>query len=174
MPEIPNEQKSEPLDLHRYLGVARRRYPHFLISLLIGWLLVWGASWILPPRYKSGTLILVEQPTMPKDYVTPNVNEDLQGRLQNIEQQILSRTRLLHIIEQLNLYTAGTQHLLNPDEKVERMRNDIVIELVRHPHEQITAFNVSYSAPTPKLAQRVTAELTKLFIDANLEERQQQ
>ena len=39
----------------------------FLIPLFVGWLAVWGASWILPPRYKSSTLILVEQPTMPKD-----------------------------------------------------------------------------------------------------------
>ena len=111
---------------------------------------------------------------MPKDYVTPNVNEDLQGRLQNIEQQILSRTHLLHIIEQLNLYTASSHHRLNPDEKVERMGKDTVIELVRDIHDQITASNVSYSAPAPKLAQQVTAELTKLFIDQNLEERQQQ
>src|SRR3984885_8668928 len=174
MPDELKDQESEPLDLQRYLDVARRRYPYFLLALFAGWLLVWGASWVLPPKYKSATLILVEQPTMPKDYVTPNVNEDLQGRLQNIEQQILSRTRLLHIIEQLNLYTAGSHHRLNPDEKVERMRKDIVIELVRDTHEQITAFNVSYSAPAAKLSQQVTAELTKLFIDENLEERQQQ
>ena len=104
MPDELKDQESQPLDLQRYLDVARRRYPFFLVALFAGWLLVWGASWTLPPKYKSSTLILVEQPTMPKDYVTPNVNEDLQGRLQNITQQILSRTRLLHIIDELNLY----------------------------------------------------------------------
>ena len=41
---------------------------------------------------------------MPKDYVTPNVTDDLQARVQSITQQILSRTRLLHIIDELNLY----------------------------------------------------------------------
>ena len=29
MPEIVEEDKSEPLDLQRYLDVARRRYPIF-------------------------------------------------------------------------------------------------------------------------------------------------
>ena len=43
---------------------------------------MWGASWLLPPVYRSSTLILVEQPTMPQDYVTPNVNDDLQDRMQ--------------------------------------------------------------------------------------------
>ena len=92
---------SEGLDLQRVLGVVRRRHPNFLIPLLFGWAAIWGASWIIPPRYRSTTLILVEQPTMPKDYVTPNVNDDLQERLQSITQQILSRTNLLHIIDRI-------------------------------------------------------------------------
>jgi succinoglycan biosynthesis transport protein ExoP len=174
MPDELKDQESEPLDLQRYLDVARRRYPYFLLALFAGWLLVWGASWLLPPKYKSGTLILVEQPTMPKDYVTPNVNEDLQGRLQNITQQILSRTRLLHIIDELNLYPAGKHNHITPDEKVEKMRKDIKIELVRDTHDQITAFNIFYSAHNAAIAQQVTGELTKLFIDENLEVRQQQ
>jgi len=54
------------------------------------------------------------------------------------------------------------------------MRKDIAIELVRGQGNQITAFNVSYTAGDPLLAQRVTGELTNLFINENLEARQQQ
>src|ERR1700722_7415077 len=100
------EEKSEGLDIRQYLGVVRRRHLQFLIPLFLGWALVWSASWVLPPRYESTTLILVEQPTMPKDYVTPNVNDYLQDRMQSITQQILSRTRLLHIIDQFALYSS--------------------------------------------------------------------
>src|SRR5579862_5479133 len=167
------EQNSEGFDLHRYLGIVKRRHLHFLIPLFIGWALVWGVSWVLPSRYQSTTLILVEQPTMPKDYVTPNVNDDLQDRMQSITQQILSRTRLLHIIEQLNLY-AGDRSQPSPDQMVGRMRKDINIDLVKDARNQITAFNVSYSSRDPHLAQRVTSELTNLFINENLEVRQQQ
>ncbi len=167
------EQSSESFDLQRYLGIARRRHLQFLIPLFVGWVLVWGASWVLPSRYQSTTLILVEQPTMPKDYVTPNVNDDLQDRMQSITQQILSRTRLLHIIEQLNLYAGDRSHP-SSDQMVGRMRKDIDIELVKDAHNQITAFNVSYSSRDPHLAQRVTSELTNLFINENLEVRQQQ
>ncbi len=128
---------------------------------------------MLPPRYLSTTLILVEQPTMPKDYVTPNVNDDLQERMQSITQQILSRTRLLRIIDQFNLYAAPHSQP-SPDQKVEIMRKDIGIELVRDARNQITAFNVSYSSRDPHIAQKVTSELTNLFINENLEVRQQQ
>jgi polysaccharide chain length determinant protein (PEP-CTERM system associated) len=108
---------------------------------------------------------------MPKDYVTPNVSDDLQGRLQTITQQILSRTRLLHIIDEIHLYP-GTQS--NQDEKVERMRKDIDIVLVRDGSDRVTAFNIFYSSIDPYTAQQATSELTNLFINENLEVRQQQ
>jgi|SRR5579859_2451327 len=166
------ETKTEAIDIKHYVGIVRRRHLHFLIPLFLGWLVVWGASWVLPPRYRSGTLILVEQPTMPKDYVTPNVSDDLQERLQSITQQILSRTRLLHIIEEKHLYANTSAHL-SADEKVERMRKDIDIELVRDAQGRVNAFNVYYIARDPQVAQQVTTELTNLFINENLEVRQQ-
>jgi polysaccharide biosynthesis transport protein len=173
MAEDFDEKGFGGFDLQYYWGVLRRRHLQFLIPLLFGWLMVWSASWILPPRYKSGTLILVEQPTMPSNYVMPNINDNLQERLQSITQQILSRTRLLHIIDDVNLY-AGERGLQNPDENVERMRKDIDIELVRDAQNRVTAFNVYYSSRDPHIAQRVTSELTNLFINENLEVRQQQ
>jgi polysaccharide chain length determinant protein (PEP-CTERM system associated) len=171
--ELLEDEKSEGLNLQHYLGVVRRRHLHFLIPLFLGWVMVWGASWVLPPRYLSSTLILVEQPTMPKDYVTPNVNDDLQERMQSITQQILSRTRLLHIIDEFKLYSGGHAQR-SPDQKVDLMRKDIVIDLVRDERNRITAFNVSYSSRSPRMAQQVTSELTDLFINENLEERQHQ
>jgi succinoglycan biosynthesis transport protein ExoP len=174
MEEIYEEQESEGPDVQRYLEIVRRRHIHFLIPLFFGWFIVWTASWVLPVRYKSSTLILVEQPTMPKNYVVPNVTDDLQNRLQSITQQILSRTRLLLIIDKLRLYNNSHRHL-TPDEKVELMRKDINIELVHDSHgDQITAFNIYYSAHDPHVAQQTTSELTNLFISENLKVRQQQ
>src|SRR5271168_4710314 len=142
MQEIYEEKSSEGLDIRHYLQVVRRRHIHFLIPLFLGWLLIWGASWVLPVRYKSGTLILVEQPTMPKNYVEPNVIDDLQNRLQSISQQILSRTRLLLIIDKLHLYSDGRGQI-TPDEKVELMRKDIEVQLVHDSQgAQVTAFKI--------------------------------
>jgi polysaccharide biosynthesis transport protein len=168
-----DENSTGSFDVQHWLGVARRRHMQFLIPLFVGWMLVWGASWVLPKRFQSTTLILVERPTMPKDYVTPNVNDDLQDRMQSITQQILSRTRLLRIIDQLDLYIEPHSQR-SADQKVERMRKDIDIELVRDARDQITAFNVSYSSRDAHVAQQVTSELTNLFINENLEVRQQQ
>src|SRR5258708_39638935 len=104
MPEIIEDQEAAKPDFERYQDMVRRRHIHFLVPVFVGWLMVWGMSWVLPTRYKSSTTILVEQPTMPENYVAPNVNENLQDRLQSISQQILSSSRLTTIIDKLNLY----------------------------------------------------------------------
>ena len=166
------EKPEQSVDLQQYLTLVLRRRWYFLIPLFVGWLSVWGASWFVPSLYRSGTLILVEQPTVPSQYVVPNITESLQVRLQSITQQILSRTRLMHIIESQNLY-AAERNRLSPDELVEQMRKDIEIELVQD-RDQLTAFNIYYSSPDPHVAQRVTKELTDLFISENLEARQEQ
>jgi succinoglycan biosynthesis transport protein ExoP len=167
MPEDFEEQPREPFDLSRYLDLVRRRHLEFLIPLLLGWLAVWGLSWLLPPRYKSTTQILVEQPSVPKDYVVSNIGDDIEDRLQSIQQQIESRTRLLLIIDKFHLYESKHRSF-TPDEKVARMIKDIKIDLVRNTgNGAINAFQVSYSAPSPRLAQEVTSELTGQFIHEN-------
>jgi polysaccharide biosynthesis transport protein len=174
MPEVIEEQPSEGIDLQRLVGIARRRHLQFVIPLFLGWIVVWAASWILPPRYKSSTTILVEQPTMPQNYVVPNVNDDLQARLQSLKTQILSQTRLLTIIDRLHLYN-GPENATAADERIIQMRKDIDVELVRDPQRQdISAFTISYSARDPYVAQKVTGELTELFISENNKIRQEE
>jgi len=166
MAEIYETENPQQLDVQRYVDIVRRRHMHFLIPLLVGWLAVWGASWLMQTRYKSSTLILVEQPSVPQNFVASNVTDDLQARLQSIQQQILSRTRLLMIINRLHLYEGSDN--LTPDEKVARMQKEIDIELVRDAGgSQITAFRINYSAHDPHVAQNVTRELSELFINEN-------
>jgi polysaccharide chain length determinant protein (PEP-CTERM system associated) len=168
------EQKTEGLDIQRITGILRRRSLHFLVPMFFAWLLVWGSSWVMAPRYKSSTLILVEQPSMPENYVAPNISDDLQTRLQSITTQILSRTRLLLIIDRLHLYS-GMENTATADERVNQMRKDVDIELVRDPQKQdVSAFRISYSSKDPHVAQQVTGELTDLFINENSKVREQE
>jgi polysaccharide biosynthesis transport protein len=172
MAQVSDEPNSMQFNIGPYMEVVRRRYLHFLIPLFFGWLVVWGASWVLRPLYKSGTLILVEQPSLPANSAGSALSEDLQNQLESITQQFLSRTRLLTIIDKFQLYSRGG---LTPEGKVNRMRKDINIELVRASQtQQITAFTLYYSAHDPHIAQQVTGELLNLFINGNSQIRQQE
>ncbi len=159
-------------DLAEIKGIIRRRRWQFLVPFFCGWALVWGASWLIPSTYRSGTLILVEQPSVPEKYVVSNIDSDIQQQLDSITQQILSRTRLLRIIDHLGLYAQERKHK-SPDDLVEVMRKDIEIELSRGDDRKLSAFNIYYASRDPKTAQEATAELANLFITENLEQRQQ-
>src|SRR5947199_759735 len=157
-----------------YIAIGRRRLWWLIVPLVLGWALVLSAAWFVPPRYRSETVIIVEQQKVPEQYVLSNVAADLQQRLQSMTQQILSRTRLLGIIENLHLYGEGDKRI-DPDVLVQQMRRDIKIDLVQAPGRpwELSAFKISYSAPNPALAQQVTGKLSSLFIEENLRNRQQ-
>ena len=166
------QESSELPDFTEIKGIVRRRRWQFLVPFFCGWLLVWGASWVIPSTYRSGTLILVEQPSVPEKYVVSNIDLDIQHQLDSITQQILSRTRLLHIIDSLGLYPEDRKRK-NPDELVEQMRKDIEIELSHGDDKKLSAFNIYYVNSDPKMAQMATSELANLFITENLEQRQE-
>lgn len=154
-----------------WLRICERRRLVF-IMLFCGWAFATTVVWFIPAKYRSETVIIIEQQRVPEKLVEPNVAADLQQRLQSMSEQILSRTRLLGIIEKFHLY--NQRHSLDPDALVETMRADIGVELIKGDRpDQISAFKVSYSAGSPVVAQQVTAELTSLFIEENLRNREQ-
>jgi len=174
MSELLEDQEATQFDYEHYVDLVRRRHVHFLVPVLVGWLLVWGASWVLPSMYKSSTVITVEAPTMPESYVPKNVNDDMQSRLQSITQQIMSQTRLMMIVDKLNLYS-DVKSLKSPDDKIDALKKDIGVEVVKDGrNNEITSFRVSFSAHDPVVAQKVTGELTQLFINENSKVREEQ
>ena len=163
------------LTVHDYWTILCRRRWWLLFPFFICWLAVWSASWIMPAKYRSETLILVEQQKVPAEYVVANISVDLRERMQSMTQQILSRTRLQQIIEQFKLYP-GLMSRLGSDDAIEQMRKDINIELVENPGRrgEYSAFRISYSAASAQVAQLVATQITSLFIDQNIQEQTKQ
>jgi len=159
-----------------YWAIVRRHRWLILLSIFVCWAAVWGIGWMLPATYKSDALILIDQQKVTAELVPPNVSVSLQDRLETMTQQILSRTRLQAIIDKYHLYP---QHgsllaMFGPSDPVDQMRKDITIEPVQVPGhtDELTAFKIYYTGPTPELAQRVNSELTSAFIDENMKSQQ--
>jgi len=175
MPEALDDPSLEKTDWKKHLRVLSRRRWWLALPAFGIWMVVWALAWLLPAVYRSETVILVEQQKVPETYVTPNVSADLQDRLQSMTQQIMSRTRLLSIIQDLNLYPKLRARVTS-DEVVDRMRADIQVDLVQSANRSgnLSAFKVAYLSHDPMLAQKVTDQLTSLFINENLKMRQEQ
>jgi polysaccharide chain length determinant protein (PEP-CTERM system associated) len=155
-----------------------RRY-WWILVLMTTLLAVGGylATLVLPKKYTSSTLVLVEQPTVPTEFVKPVVTDDLNHRLASMQEQILSRSRLQPIIEQYNLYPhlRSSAHM---EDLVERLRKAIEVELIQpmpgSVNKQPPGFHVSVTFDNPALAQQICAQITSMFMEQNVKRREQQ
>ena len=82
---------------------------------------------LLPDRYESEATILVERQQVPERYVAANVTTDVREVLLVMTDAILSRTRLLQIIDEFDLFPNERKHLV-PEELVDLMRSNIKVE----------------------------------------------
>jgi uncharacterized protein involved in exopolysaccharide biosynthesis len=72
--------------MDEYWAIVSRRKWWILGPLFFGFLLVFASAWIIPPQYTSESVILVEQPKVPKTLVEPNVQVDMAERVQSMTQ----------------------------------------------------------------------------------------
>ncbi len=168
--EFLESEPQQPLNLHKYWEMVLRRRWYFIVPCFVGWLAVWGFSWLIPSVYRSGTLILVEQPSVPTSIVPSTAASDLQDRLDTLDKQIRSRTRLGQVIHDLNLYPTQRARHWSDDALVNKMNKDLDIEVGRTPgKDQLSSFNIYFSADSPYTAQQVTNELATMLISETVE-----
>ena len=167
-------QDIKPKDV---IAILRRRW--YLIALLavVGCAAGYFASRVLPKRYTSQTLVLVQQPAVSPQLVTPVVSDNNNQRLAAMQQQILSRSRLEPVIQQFGLYSKDIDSV-PMDALVERLRSAITITPVQPMAEtraqNLPGFYISVVFNDPHLAQQICARITTMFLEENLQSRQGQ
>lgn len=176
MPEVtyePEGSLNESLD-NLWSTIVRRRW-WILIAVGAVTLATLVALAILPNRYRSEATLLVVDQQVPERFVPPTSSTDIRDALQATTQEVLSRPRLLAIIDEFGLYAKQAKRL-SPDGMLLLMQRDIDIEPVAGAAQgrTISSFKISFIADTPQLAQAVTNRLTSLFIEQHLETREHQ
>src|ERR1700723_2835514 len=109
-----------------YLAMLRRRWVLIAAFAIIGPPLAYAVSLLLPSQYMSQTLVLVQQPTVPSEFVKPVDTTDISQRLASMQQQILSRSRLEPIIRQFGLYPKDINRV-SIDDLVGRLQKSIEV-----------------------------------------------
>src|SRR5207245_3020697 len=136
----------------------------------------------LPKKHTAPTSILVEQPTVPDNYVKPVVSENLGQRLASMQEQILSRTRLQHLVEQFGLYKTYAEHAtmkalvkrlmhktdIEPvpmEDLVEQLRKSIKVTplspMAGTRSAELPGFNVDVTMREAWLAQQICTEIDR-------------
>lgn len=161
-------QELGPKDI---VAILRRRF--WLVSLLTVFGCVAGvvAARILPKKYVSSTLVLVQQPVAQP--VTPIATDNVNQRLVTMQQQILSNARLEPVIRDLHLYPRDVDQV--PMEKLlDRLRQAITITPVAPMTEtraqNLPGFTISVVFSSPQVAQQICAMITSMFINEDIKQ----
>jgi len=160
-----------PLSIVRMLWRQRR-------LALATWLVISAIAAVvvqrLPSIYKAEVLVLVDPQRIPENFVSSTVGSDIADRLALISQDIMSRTRLLKIIDNYDLYPRQRLHLTD-EEVVQQMRKDINVT-VEHSWTggRMAAFRLSYRGTDPKTIAEVANRLAGLYVAENYRSRENQ
>jgi uncharacterized protein involved in exopolysaccharide biosynthesis len=125
----------------------------------------------LPDVYRATATVLVEQPR-----TDPGAPAELDTRLQLINQEILSRSRLTSLIHTYGLYPGLRD--ASADAQAARMRRDIRTEFKSLPQANgpgsTIGFTLAYRGGDPRAVAQVTNALASFYVeqDAKLRERQ--
>ena len=159
------------MTLEDYKAIFFRRIWIVVIPAVVLAVLAFAISLFLPARYTSETVVLVEEPTVPENFVKPVIGGDVNRRLATMQEQILSRTRLQQIIEKFGLDREDTGHA-TMEELVVHLRKNITVSPVRPMAETrasgLPGFTVSVVAREAYLAQQICSEITSFFMQQNV------
>ncbi|MCG8614761.1 MAG: protein GumC, partial [Desulfobacterales bacterium] len=130
-----------------------------------------AATLLATKTYMASTLILVQQQSVPTEYVRSVVTSSINQRINTISQQILSRSNLEKIIDQFGLYENQPSMYLEDKIAGMRRRINVRIERARHGAE---AFSISFKGGDPRKVMRIANTLASFFMDENLKVREAQ
>jgi polysaccharide chain length determinant protein (PEP-CTERM system associated) len=172
---MPESEEGQTFSLSQIPQFLRRRRWWILLTASATTLATIAFVQLLPNRYTSEATVLVIQQQVPERYVVSTTTTDISQALQGMTQEVLSRARLLSIIDAVGLY-ATERNQLAPEQLIEKMRRDLDIKPLEDSPERrnVNSFRISFVADNAQRAQEVTGRLTSLFIQENVKMREHQ
>src|SRR5262245_34710682 len=145
-------------ELQRLAEAPLRRPWLVIIPFLLSVAVAVAVSFVLTPRYRSSTLILVAPEQMPSNFVPQMSTERVTRRVQTLGKEVQSRTRLEMVAREFDPYgSLGKEPLIST---IERMREAVQVSV-----KGDDAFSIEFEHRDPRMAMLVADRLTTLFME---------
>ena len=122
---------------------------------------------LAPDLYQSSMKLLLIPPTVSEGVVRTNVNLGTRERLTILQQEILSRARLLGMINEFGLFRGSGD---DEQEMVDKMRRRLTMS--KNDLEANNTFTLSFYHEDPNVAMTVASRLGSFFIEGNIKSRE--
>src|SRR5262249_48969319 len=162
-----------PPDVEDYIDIIRRYRSWIVGPLFTGLVVSVVVAFLWKDTFVSSAVMRITPQQVPERLVPSNMNMQIGERLNQMQQEILSRGSLIELIQRpsLDLYKKERQNKPMED-IVEMMRRDIRLSILETPsaggRKQAAAFQISFSYPERYKAQLVVAQLVTKFTESNV------
>ncbi len=156
-------------ELRYYLSTLFRRAPLFLLVSLTVTSVGIALAVILPTVYTAEGKLLVEDPQIPTRLAASTVQVNEYEQLAIIEQRVLTRSILLDIAREHEVYEELAA--INADEIVSRMRADTAF-VSSGRRDAATVMDIQFRARSPEIAADVTNDYITRVLAVNASQRQ--
>ncbi|MFT5728855.1 MAG: polysaccharide chain length determinant protein (PEP-CTERM system associated) [Desulforhopalus sp.] len=160
-------QPPQGIDIQQIVDIILRRKAIIVSCILAGLTLGLPAYLIQPKTYQSTALLSYQQQSINPSKMSPDAEENIRDIVSKLSQIVQSRTNLVKIIKNEDLYSKMRENL--PME-------DVIINMRKHikisPSRRGDTFSVTYEATNPENVAQTTNALASGFIEENLKYRE--
>ena len=158
-------------DLRFYLKLLPRRLPVMLLLFMISAIGGVILAQRLPSVYETSSTLLVESAQISDDLVHTTVQVTAAEQLQVIEKQLLTRSNLIDIANDVRIFEEQNQ--MTPDEIVEAMRKSTSIDLTTG-RDQATLMVIGFKGTDPVKVAEVVNRYVSIALESSVEDRKDQ
>ena len=158
-------------DLRFYLKLLPRRLPVMLLLFMISAIGGVILAQRLPSVYETSSTLLVESAQISDDLVQTTVQVTAAEQLQVIEKQLLTRSNLIDIANDVRIFEEQNQ--MTPDEIVEAMRKSTSIDLTTG-RDQATLMVIGFKGTDPVKVAEVVNRYVSIALESSVEDRKDQ
>jgi polysaccharide chain length determinant protein (PEP-CTERM system associated) len=165
-------QQRRALDVEDYIDILRRHkgwiFGPFLLVLVSS---VVGV-YLWPDSYESRAVVSIRPPQISSNLIKGAVNIDIVDRINQLSQQVMSRSELSNMIRNLNLYPRERNNMPTED-VLELMKDKIKISAAPAivGGRSVPAFEIAFSYANRFDATKVVNNLVSRFLDENIKNR---
>lgn len=171
---MEEQEKTLAETIKGLLEIVRRYALYLLIPFLIISIISIIVAFKVPMAYVSMGTILIEQQQVPQNMIQTTVTGLADERIWFIRQRVMTRERILSIIDKYHLYPKKREKL-PPSELVEQFQNNVKVETIAAdvktpqglPSKATFSFNIAFKSDQPETAYAIANELVNLFLAEN-------
>lgn len=144
-----------------------------IVPLVVAIVAAVAAALLLPRVYESSATLLVQSPSLPTEVIGSGTDSELiNRRIESLRQQIITRPKLLALIETNDLY--ASERARKPlSQIIDTMREEIALSSIdadlnaSRPEDRTIAFRLAYRYADPVKAQAIAQSLMEQIVELN-------